>query len=234
MKIKKVVIFLLIGVITLVSCGCSSENEVPDTYEEAIAPWLNKGGNTVTCIMSTSKGDITLTLYPGKAPKAVENFTTHAEDGYYDGVSFHRVINEYMIQGGDPTGTGRGGESIWGENFELETSETMRHFRGALSMANSGGHTNGSQFFIVQNENLDDTMEAEMEEAGWSQEVIDTYKVTGGTPWLDFQFTVFGYVTEGLDIVDAIAAVEVDDNDKPIEEVTIISIEVLDNNEFYY
>ena len=102
-------------------------------------------------VMHTNMGDITIRLYPEVAPKTVENFVTHAKNGYYNGLIFHRVIKEFMIQGGDPTGTGAGGESIWGEKFEDECSPELHNFCGALSMANSGPNTNGSQFFIVQN-----------------------------------------------------------------------------------
>src|SRR5574344_610902 len=102
-------------------------------------------------VMHTGMGDITLRLYPEVAPKTVENFVTHAKNGYYNGLTFHRVIREFMVQGGDPTGTGAGGESIWGAPFEDECSQELHNFRGALSMANAGPNTNGSQFFIVQN-----------------------------------------------------------------------------------
>ena len=97
----------------------------------------------------TTKGEIVLRLFPEAAPKTVENFTTLIDRGYYDGVIFHRVIPDFMIQGGDPTGTGRGGESIWGERFEDEFHKDYRNIVGALSMANAGPNTNGSQFFIV-------------------------------------------------------------------------------------
>ena len=102
-------------------------------------------------VMHTNHGDISIRLYPEVAPKTVENFVTHAKQGYYDGLIFHRVIKDFMIQGGDPTGTGAGGESIWGGKFEDECSQELHNFRGALSMANAGPNTNGSQFFIVQN-----------------------------------------------------------------------------------
>ncbi|MBR7091565.1 MAG: peptidylprolyl isomerase, partial [Clostridia bacterium] len=103
-------------------------------------------GETVACL-HTNYGDVRVRLFAEKAPKAVENFVTHAKNGYYDGLIFHRVIDGFMIQGGDPTGTGRGGESIWGAPFEDEFNLDLRHFRGALSMANAGPRTNGSQFF---------------------------------------------------------------------------------------
>lgn len=101
-------------------------------------------------ILHTSMGDISLRFFPEAAPKAVENFLTHAKNGYYDGLTFHRVMNDFMIQGGDPNGTGTGGESIWGKSFEDEFDQKLMNLRGALSMANSGVNTNGSQFFINQ------------------------------------------------------------------------------------
>ena len=104
----------------------------------------------VKMTMKTNFGDMKFRMFPDKAPKACENFLTHAENGYYNGLIFHRVINDFMIQGGDPTGTGMGGESIWGKAFEDEFDIELRNYRGALSMANSGPSTNGSQFFVVQ------------------------------------------------------------------------------------
>jgi len=106
-------------------------------------------------VMKTNMGTIKMRLFPEKAPKTVENFVTHAKEGYYDGLTFHRVINGFMIQGGDPEGTGMGGESIWGRPFEDEFDVELRNFRGALSMANAGPSTNGSQFFIVQANDCD-------------------------------------------------------------------------------
>ena len=112
-----------------------------------------KKGDTIATI-HTNYGDIKVWFFPKYAPKAVENFTTHAKEGYYNGLIFHRVINNFMIQGGDPTGTGAGGESIWGKEFENEVNLNLRSFRGALCMANAGPDTNGSQFYIVQNKNV--------------------------------------------------------------------------------
>ena len=108
---------------------------------------LKKGD--VIATIKTNFGSIRVKMLPEAAPKAVENFLTHARNGYYNGIIFHRVINDFMIQGGDPTGTGMGGESIWGDPFEDEFTPDARNFRGALSMANAGPGTNGSQFFIV-------------------------------------------------------------------------------------
>lgn len=174
--------------------------------------------------MVTTKGTIKIKLFPELAPKAVENFMTHAKDGYYDGVTFHRVIQDFMIQGGDPEGNGTGGESIWGEGFETEISNQLYNIRGALSMARTQDpNSNGSQFFIVQNS---DDMHDGLLKDDYPQAIIDAYK-NGGYPSLDGEYTVFGQVVEGMDVVDAIAAVETDSSDKPTEDVKIEKINIL-------
>jgi cyclophilin family peptidyl-prolyl cis-trans isomerase len=148
-----------------------------------------------TATMQTSKGAIGLELHDEAAPKTVGNFVKLARDGFYDGVIFHRVIEDFMIQGGDPTGTGSGGP---GYQFEDEINEHKVE-RGALAMANAGPNTNGSQFFIV-------TAEA--------------------CPWLDGKHTVFGRVTEGMDVVDDIAQVPKSADDRPLEEIRIEAVSV--------
>ena len=145
--------------------------------------------------LHTNKGAIDVELFDDDAPKTVDNFLKLARDGFYDGVIFHRVIPDFMVQGGDPTGTGSGGP---GYTFEDEFNDN-KVVRGALAMANAGPNTNGSQFFIV-------TAEA--------------------CPWLDGKHTVFGRVTEGMDVVDAISAVDRDARDKPNEDVVIERVEV--------
>ena len=184
-------------------------------------------GETVA-IMHTNMGDICLRLFPEYAPKTVENFTTHAKNGYYDGIVFHRVIKDFMIQGGDPTATGCGGESIWGHNFEDEFTPALHNLRGALSMANAGPGTNGSQFFIVQLDSVHPGLLGQMKELPdyFPAEAVANYEKVGGTPHLDFHHTVFGQVYAGMDVVDAIAAVKTDRNDKPLEDVTILGIDV--------
>ncbi len=183
-----------------------------------------------TAIFHTSMGDITVRLFPSEAPKAVENFTTHTKNGYYDGLIFHRVIKDFMIQGGDPNGTGTGGESIWGETFEDEFDPALHNLKGALSMANAGPSTNGSQFFIVHAPEVPQNMLGQMkqlgEAAGFSESVVEAYERLGGTPWLDFKHTVFGQVVDGMDVVDRIANVKVGRADKPLEDVKINSIEI--------
>ena len=145
--------------------------------------------------LHTNHGPIQVELYDDAAPVTVENFLKLAGDGFYDGVTFHRVIPDFMIQGGDPTGTGSGGP---GYQFEDEENE-HRVERGALAMANAGPNTNGSQFFVV---------------------------VADACPWLDGKHTVFGRVTEGMDVVDTIAEVDRDHMDKPLEAVVIERVEL--------
>ena len=182
----------------------------------------------ILATIKTTMGDIKVILFPDAAPKAVENFTTHAKNGYYNGIIFHRVIPDFMIQGGDPLGRGTGGESIWGRSFEDEFSPEYHNLRGALSMANAGPNTNGSQFFIVQADSVDGRFIPQMKRLPemFTPDSVEDYKAVGGTPWLDFRHTVFGQTVEGMDVVDAIAAVERDSSDKPLEDVSIVSIEI--------
>ncbi|WP_036729130.1 MULTISPECIES: peptidylprolyl isomerase [Peptoniphilus] len=183
-------------------------------------------------VIKTNHGVIKIRLFEEAAPKAVENFKELIKKGYYDNTIFHRVIDNFMIQGGDPTGTGMGGESIWGKSFEDEFNLNYRNFRGALSMANAGPNTNGSQFFIVQmgpvEEDIIRQMRSAGEEKGYPDEVVDVYENLGGTYWLDGKHSVFGQVFDGMDVVDEIASVSVGFRDKPVEDVVIekASIEV--------
>ena len=152
-----------------------------------------------TLIMETTQGSIELKLFEDIAPKTCENFRTHAKNGYYDGIIFHRIIEEFMIQGGDPTGTGRGGESIWGGKFEDECVSKQTFDRpGLLAMANAGPNTNGSQFFIT----------------------------TVPTPWLNMNHTIFGEVVGGMDVVTALELVKKGPGDRPVEDQKIISIKL--------
>ena len=150
--------------------------------------------NTIV-VLQTNQGDVTLELWGDKAPKTVENFTGLVEKGYYDGIIFHRVIKGFMIQGGDPTGTGMGGESLWGGKFEDEFFPNLTFDKGGLiAMANAGPNTNGSQFFIT----------------------------TVATYWLNGRHTIFGKVVDGYDVVKKIEDVKTGRGDKPIEEQKII------------
>ncbi len=149
----------------------------------------------------TNHGDITLEIFADKVPKTAKNFVELARQGYYNGTIFHRIIADFMIQWGDPTGTGRGGESIYGEKFEDEFHPELTHKKGVVSMANAGPNTNGSQFFIVH---------------------------APDTSWLDGKHSVFGEVIEGLDIADIIAKVPTDSGDRPFKKVEIVRVTVKD------
>ncbi|UTR10704.1 peptidylprolyl isomerase [Evansella sp. LMS18] len=202
--------------------------EAPDDYPQ----FNEEAADSEEVIVHTNMGGIHLRLFPQFAPLAVENFLTLSEDGFYDGVTFHRILDGFMIQGGDPTGSGMGGESIYDGPFEDEFTTALAHFRGALSMANSGPNTNSSQFFIVQadEEGLSEEYFDMLEEEGmvFPEETVERYLEVGGTPHLDFGHTVFGHVVDGMDVVDEIAAVETDQQGRPEEEVIIESVEILD------
>lgn len=177
---------LLIGCSSTPTMTTPSTGAVPSGFDGV----LLSGKHTV--VLKTSMGDMTLELDADKAPKTVTNFVTLAKSGYYNGLTFHRVIPRFMIQGGDPSGNGTGGASVFGASFEDEIND-MKLVRGVIAMANRGPDTNGSQFFIVQ---------------------------ADATPWLDGRHTVFGKVTRGMEVIDAIASVERDQDDKPITPVT--------------
>lgn len=151
--------------------------------------------------ITTNFGEILLELYPEYAPKAVENFVTHAKNWYYDGIIFHRVIRDFMIQSGDPTGTGMGGESIWKKDFEDEFTFNLSHVRGVISMANAGRNTNGSQFFIVTAEDAS---------------------------FLDRKHSIFGKVIKGMETVDEIERLPTDNRDKPKMEAVMEKVEVIE------
>lgn len=178
-------------------------------------------GDTVVTITFKDYGDVKIKMFPKEAPKAVENFTTHAKEGYYDGLTMHRVIADFMIQGGDPSGDGTGGESIWGTEFENETVEYLNPIRGSLCMANAGPDTNGSQFFITQASQIDESYLD-----GLTDLQKEMYREYGGCPWLTGGYTVFGQVYEGMDVVDTISKVSTNEADKPSEDVIIEKIKV--------
>ena len=219
-QILRRTVFLLLAAAVLLSFGgCSNKGLIQ--FE---AP---KKGQQVAEINVENYGTIKVMLFEEQAPKAVENFVTHAKEGYYDGLTFHRIIDNFMIQVGGPDGDGTGGESIWGEPFEDEFSDQLRNFTGALSMANSGADTNGSQFFIVNT----DPFTGGSEELDYYNKTIrptqghaaidypaaqrEKYIEAGGTPWLDNVHTVFGQVYEGLDVVTKIMS-EASDSDEPV------------------
>ena len=286
----KKVALLLVTVLLLVSmtaCGKGVgfekkvQDGVTDVYaDKAYGFQLEKpAAGEKVAIMHTTMGDISIRFFPEAAPKAVENFMELAKKGYYDGLTFHRVIKDFMIQGGDPKGDGTGGESFWGKDFEDEFDKKLMNLRGSLSMANSGVNTNGSQFFINQGDHtafgsrssyaydlqkeIDNLTEEYNEivkkygkatvEANYGTlndvltqylptyvydaipaEVWDVYEKNGGNIHLDGAWrrvgghTVFGQVFEGMDVVDAIAAVETDSSNRPADDIKITTIDIVD------
>jgi len=187
-------------------------------------------GTGLRAVIKTNKGDMTVRLFPERAPKTVENFVGLAKKGYYDGVIFHRVIPNFMIQGGDPTGSGMGGDSLFGGSFEDEFSQDLFNLNGALSMANAGPNTNTSQFFIVTMTDLPQQMVSQLKDAGFPEEIIEAYKEKGGTPWLDQKHTVFGQLVEGYDVADTIQNVDKNAMDKPNKDVIIETVTIIEND----
>ncbi|HSL88222.1 MAG TPA: peptidylprolyl isomerase [Ignavibacteriaceae bacterium] len=188
---------LFFVLILFISCmNGNSNNQTPQQEQEK--PVMND--STVVAVVKTNMGTIEIELFEKQTPRTVGNFVGLAEKGYYNGVIFHRVIDNFMIQGGDPTGTGRGGESIYGAKFEDEIVPSLKHdVPGILSMANAGPNTNGSQFFI--------TLVA--------------------TPWLDGKHTVFGKIIAGMDVVTAIGKVQTSKpGDKPLQDVVMESVTI--------
>lgn len=207
-------------------------------------------------VLTTSMGTIKLRLFPDAAPKAVENFKGLINKGYYNGLTFHRVIKDFMVQSGDPTGNGKGGTSLWNKPFEDEFNSNLLNIRGAMAMANSGNNTNGSQFFINQAtassfsgwDNFEQAYSLYKKDPDgfvnqYGSSWIDMSKVTpeykkiyeknGGNPHLDGAYnivqqghTVFAQVYDGMDVVDKIAAVKVDSSYKPVDSVTITKAEI--------
>lgn len=242
MKVKGMMAALALAVLLASLAGCTgqagkessepassgSQPSAPPQEEELeetdLIQFSAPAKGSEIAVMKTSMGDIKIMFFPSEAPKAVENFITHAKNGYYDGIKFHRVIDGFMIQGGDPQGMGYGGESIWGEAFEDEFTLNVFNFRGALSMANSGANTNGSQFFIVQAKQSPYSGE-QLKQGGWPEAAANKYDEVGGTPHLDQKHTVFGQVMEGMEVVDAIAAAKTGANDMPAEDIVINGFE---------
>ncbi|MBI2638577.1 peptidylprolyl isomerase [Candidatus Peregrinibacteria bacterium] len=194
MKFRLLAIILVLSAIT----ACGSKQSM--NFDQKAPP---RSGERIA-VIKTNKGVIKIQFFPQFAPETVKNFTELAKKGFYNGLKFHRVIPDFMIQGGDPLGTGTGGETYKGSGTTLkaEISDKLKHIRGAVSMARRGGDLNSatSQFFIVQNKN--------------------------GVSSLDGQYTVFGQAFEGLDVVDVIANVKRDSDDVPLEDVIMESVVV--------
>ncbi len=230
---KKPTIFIILLIFIFCFSACTQQGEMPErilyenTDEMQLA--LPQDGETIA-IIKTDLGDISLRLFANEAPIAVENFIGLAQSGYFNGISFHRVVSDFVIQSGDATGSGTGGATIWdNEAYPLEISDNLHHFTGAVGIAHSGdGKDNKSQFYIIQTKknSISNSNAVSLTEDGMREETADIYKNIGGAPHLDNLHTVFAQVFDGMDVVDAIGALEVDENSQPIEPIYIISVEI--------
>lgn len=203
-----------------------------------------KEGEEIAVMTVKDYGEIKFKLFPELCPKGVDNFKQLVEKGYYDGLTFHRVIEDFMIQGGDPEGTGRGGESVWGGSFDGGVTPGLYHFTGALAYANSAGpSTDGSQFYIVtgpesySDGNAQQYVDAYVQAGiNMPDEAVENYKKNGGAWHLDGfagNYTIFGQVIDGLDVAEEISKVSTGENDKPETDVVIekITIEEYDGSD---
>ena len=189
-------------------------------------------GEEIVVMTIKDKGTVKFKLFPDLLPRACANFVGHVVNEDYNGLTFHRVIADFMIQGGDPLGNGMGGESIWGGRFDGGYSEYLCNVKGALVYANSGAtSTDGSQFYIVVGQKFtDDTVfeKYKAKDFSYSQKAREAYATEGGAPWLDGGYTVFGQVIEGMEIVEDICAnTVVDSDDKPLDDVIIEKVEIV-------
>lgn len=222
--------------LTVGACGAQAPQESLGTSRERVfvqsaqPQFLLQEAGRMQAVLSTSEGDITVVLYPEYAGRAVDNFKRLAGQGYYNDTIFHRVVNDFLIQGGDPTGTGEGGESCWGKPFPIEVSVSLRHYSGALCMAAQKGEGggNGSQFYILatpQNALTEEELAA-FQKQGMPLEIADAYHQAGGAPYLDNTDTVFGQVISGMEVVDKIAMAKADENGRPAKEIRLLSVTV--------
>ncbi|MDE6519391.1 MAG: peptidylprolyl isomerase [Ruminococcus sp.] len=191
-------------------------------------------GDKVIELTFKDYGTVKFRLFPEYADLGVENFIGLAEDGFYDGLTFHRIIKDFMIQGGDPLGNGTGGKSLWGSTFDGGTDPHLIHLSGAVAYANSSTTaSNTSQFYIVTGEEINDEtfeMYSSYGEYSFSDKAKEAYKQNGGIPYLDGNYTVFGQVFDGLDIIYQIQCKATDTNDKPLDDVIIESVKVTEYN----
>jgi peptidyl-prolyl cis-trans isomerase B (cyclophilin B) len=213
---------------TLVSCGGgNSGGRVTDdgiTFTQFTPP---PRGSQIA-VINTNLGSFKIAFLQGDAPRAIENFTRLSRDGYYNGLNFHKVFQDLYFQGGDPLGDGTGGTSIWGRHFDDEYSYNAWNFYGAVGMANNGTkNTNGSQFYIVTSKVVGADTIAQMRHGKFPESVISKYIEVGGLPQLDGRRTVFGYVYEGLEVIDEINSVATSPaTNEPLDSIVITSVEI--------
>jgi len=253
-KLFLLITLIVAGIFVLVGCNGSTsgggfddnfvDNAIPlidDDEVRLLAPQLATiRDDEEIAVITTNYGVMYARFFPEHAPLAVESFITHSRDGFYDGVTFHRVLEDFMLQGGCPLGTGTGGTTIWGHDINVEPSDNLVHLRGALSMANADdpqrgiSGTTGSQFFIVQTSRLQTSLSTTRLRNQYNEFLADAYLEHGGTQYLDGRHTVFGQIFRGMDVVDRIANVPVyvpaghrPPASRPVNPVIIESIQIV-------
>ncbi|MDR1674457.1 MAG: peptidylprolyl isomerase [Oscillospiraceae bacterium] len=231
-KFKKICCLAFSVLTVALGAGCGDAPAAnTNTGSEKIANFnAPRDGEDIVVLTIANYGDVKIKLFEDLAPKGSQNFRELTAQGYYDGLTFHRIISQFMIQGGDPMGTGTGGESIWGGKFDGGIPKDLYHFTGAVAYANSGStSTNGSQFYIVVNKPIDDAYLDGIEQqkgTKFDAQVREKYKEVGGEPFLDGDYTVFGQVIEGMEIVEEISKVPTGQGDAPKTPVVILKAAV--------
>lgn len=236
MKFKKLSVFIISAVMAAgITSGCQRSDIIDNTVNNEESSYANftmpADGEEIAVLSIKDYGTVKVKLFPEYAPKGVENFKGLAEMGYYDGLTFHRVLQDFCIQGGDPDGVGTGGSSIWGEDFEIEPSDKLYHFKGALAYARPQTGGNSSQFYFVMgsagngvNEEIFDSLASQGYKI--SKDVREKYLETDGAYWLDGQYTIFGQVIEGMDILEKINTVTADESGMPETPVVMESVKI--------
>lgn len=241
MKIFKKIatLTLAVSMITMMFSGCGKEDLLKEKADQTVAPMnftAPEIGEKIAVIKVKDYGEIKIKFFPEYAADGVENFIGLSEMDYYDELIYHRVVQDFVIQGGDPRGDGTGGNSVWGQDFAVSASPNLYHFSGAVAYAHAQNGGNGSQFYIVctnegetyANEAVPLTKEI-IDQYGYTDEVASLYMEKGGLPFLDGGYTIFGQVFEGMDVVYAISEVKVDpETSMPAKQVVIESVEIVE------
>ena len=224
---------LLLAAVLLCSCGSNAKKAPtrPDQFISEERQFAAPSDGDTIAIFSTSLGEVRAVLYPDAAPMAVYNFVGLARSGYYDGTIIWRSQYGFAVQGGDATGTGTGGSTIWSNTpYPLEADASLKHYAGALCMGVDASGECASVFYVVESlpgeQSVTQELVDQMNAAGYRAEVVSAYQTAGGAPYLDYTDTVFGQVYEGMDIVDTIAQTAVDENQKPTTDITINSVSI--------
>lgn len=222
--------FALMGTAALLLvllAACRSNVQRPSLLRSSAPQLAGPQPGDIVATITTDRGIIKAVLFRDAAPNAVDNFTGLAEQGYYDGILFHRVVEDFLIQSGDPTGTGTGGQSIWGASFACEYPQTLHNYSGALAMVSDANGQNNSQFYIVTTkpDSVSQKLAQKLLATGFDREVVSTYREVGGAPYLDCKSTVFGQVYSGMEIADQIDAATTI-AERPKKEIRIQSITI--------